>query len=205
MPTVEIEKNKIKLLLTQVMGSVRIADHYGNHIRKPSKEGKNEAGNYVEWMITNAQIGELIRHYLNKGDCKLLSYKLKNIEKYLKGSEFAIRKATKEKLYKTFIGFEIFRYREDFYSFEKTLGSDIRIRLTFKMGDFTLAVHMFVLLPFNCDKIELFNRMGEVAENDYLGSGAYAIWVPNKEDVLSVIEGLAHASEGHKDDLLEML
>lgn len=204
MSAVKIGKNKIELLLTQAMGSVRIADHYGNHVRRPSKDGKNERGNYVEWMITNAEVRELIKCYLDKKDCKFLGQKLKKICRYLKGSKFAVRKAAKTKLRETFIGFEIYRYKEDFYSFEKTLDSDIRIRLTFKMGDFTLAVHMFVLLPFS-DVINIFNKKGRVADDDYLGSGAYATWSPNKKDVLSIIEGLAHASEDHRDNLLDML
>jgi len=205
MEMIKIQKDKVELSLTLPSSKIRIADHYGNHIRKPVTEGKNKKGNYVEWMITNVEIEELIKHFLNKKDHEFLKERLKKINKYLKGSKFAVRKATKEKLDETFMDFAIYRYKEDFYSFERALGSDIRIRLTFKMGDFTLAVHMFVLLPFYHDAVELFNKEGKVTKNDYLGRGVYAIWNPNKKDVLSIIEGLAHASEGHKNDLLDML
>lgn len=205
MKIVNISKNKIKLLLTQPISKVRVTDYNGNHIKKPSTEGKNERTNYVEWMITNAEIEELVKNYLNKKNRELLKKKLERINKYLKGSKFATRKAHKEKLDKIFMGFEIYKYEEKFYSFEKSLSSNIRIRLTFKMGDYTLAVHMFVLLPFDCDAIELINKKGKIAENDYLDSGAYAVWRPSWKDVMSIIEGLAYASEKHKIDLIGIL
>jgi len=205
MVIVDIDKTKIKLLLTQPMSKVRVADSNGNHIRRPSAEGKNKSSNFAEWMITNAEIDNLINFYLDKKDKESLRERIKKITQYLKGSKFASRKAAKEKISETFLGFKIYKYKEEFYSFEKILDSDIIIRLTFKMGDFTLAVHMFVLLPFDCKALELCNREGKIARNDHLGSGAYAIWKADKNDVISIIEGLAHASERHRDDLIEML
>jgi len=205
MSKVYINKTRIKLLLHQPTSKVRVVDSNGNHIMRPATEGKNKSSNFVEWMITNAEIDNLINSYLDKKDRESLEGKIKKITQYLKGSKFSSRKAAKEKMDETFLGFKIYKYKEEFYSFEKILDSDISIRLTFKMGDFTLAVHMFVLLPFDCKAVELYNQEGKITRNDYLGSGAYAIWKVDKNDVISIIEGLAHASEKHRDDLIEML
>ncbi len=205
MPTVNITKNEIKLLLTQAISKVRVADQNGNHVRKPAGEGRNSKGYFIEWMITNAEIKELIRCYLDKKDCQFLKQKLQKINRYLKGSKFAIRSATKEKLPKTFMNFEVYAYKEKFYSFEKKIDTGIRIRLTFKMGDFALAVHMFVLLAFEQGIIKLFNRAGAIGRDEILGSGAYAVWQPNKQAIFSIIESLAYASDQHKNDLMRLL
>jgi len=205
MSSVEITRERVKLVLSQPMSKVRIADEEGNHIRRPTQDARNESGNYAEWMITNAEIGKLIQHHLDDNDKRELIRKLNQINTYLKGSEFDVRRAAKNKLEKKFMGFEIFEYKEKFYSFEKELESNIKIRLTFKMGDFTLAVHMFVLLPFHRDIILICNHAGRVSDNDLLGSGCYAIWKPTKEELMSIIEALSYASEGHKRDLIAML
>ena len=194
----------MKLVLTQAMGKVRIADNSGNHIRKPT-EGKNESNNFVEWMITNNEIKELVNLYLDVEDKRKLKSKIEAVNNFLKNSKFYSRSAKKEELKENFLGFSIFKYSEEFYSFEKKLDSNIVLRLTFKMGDYTLAVHMFVLLPFSCRSVVLKNLRGVLSENEKLGSGAYAIWIPDKDDIISIMEGLAHASENHKRDLMGML
>ncbi|MBA7608408.1 hypothetical protein ES703_15585 [subsurface metagenome] len=203
--SVQIGRENVKLVLSQAMGKVRIADEQGNHIRRPTQEAKNNIGNYAEWMITNAEIGELIKYHLNDEDKAELKKKLSSIKTYLKGSEFAIRSASKTKLEKKFMGFEIYEYKENFYSFEKELESKIKIRLTFKMGDYTLAVHMFVLLPFRKGIITLHNYAGEVREHALLSSGCYAVWGPTKDELKEIVEALSCASEDHKKDLLVML
>lgn len=49
MPTVNITKEKVQLFLTQAIGKVRISDQNGNHVKKPTSEGKNKKGYDVEW------------------------------------------------------------------------------------------------------------------------------------------------------------
>ena len=203
--TITVDREKIILPLTIAMGKVRIADFNGNHIRRPSTDGRNQEGNYAEWMITNSEIEQLIKNYLSSSDRQILKAQIEKISQFLKGSKFAVRGASKETMNEDFLGFKIYRYREEFYSFEKTLDSQARIRLTFKMGDFTLAVHMFVLLPFDGRAIRIFNKDGEVARDVYLGKGAYAVWKPSPADVISIINALACASDDHKNDLVGML
>lgn len=73
------------------------------------------------------------------------------------------------------------------------------------MGDFTLAVHMFVLLPFRKDIIELHNYGGKIGNDVILGAKCYAIWKPEKSELREIIEALSYASADHKKDLIDML
>jgi len=204
MDIIEINKKFVKLSLSRQRSKVRIADTNGNHVSKPTV-AKNVPSNYVEWMISNAEIQELINNYMTSEDKKSLVSRLKLINSFLNKSEYATRKAKRMTSIGNFEDFNIYQYEETFFSFEKILDLNIKIRITFKMGDFTLAPHLFILLPFDEQIIEFFNCSGKVPIDDRLGSGCYAIWEPTTNVISKVVEALAHASEGHKRDLLMMV
>lgn len=204
---IEIKKDEIILGLTQARGRIRLADGNGNHISKPATEGKNISTNFIEWMITNDQIEDLIKHFLDNKDRKELIKELEEIKVFIRGSKYATREAVKpttEKLDK-FGDFEIYKYTETFYSFEKEIISKIKIRITFKMGDYTLAPFMFVLLPFGHPSLKFKNINGLVKENEFLGGGCKGIWKSKKEDIIQIIKSLSCASDGHRDDLINIL
>lgn len=204
MDIIQINKNNIKLLLSRQRSKVRIADADGNHENKPTIV-KNIPSNYVEWMISNAEIQALINNYLNGKNKKKLKSRIKSVNTFLNKSEYATREAKKTTPLGKFEDFNIYKYEESFFSFEKVLNLNIKIRITFKMGDFTLAPHMFILFPFDKKVIELFNCEGEVYSKNRLGSGCFAIWEPTIGVICEVVEALAHASSGHKRDLLAMI
>lgn len=204
MDIIQINKNNVKLRLSSQRSKVRIADSDGNQANKPTLV-KNLLTNSVEWMISNAQIQQLINNYLNGENKKKLASKLKLVNTFLNKSEYAKREAKKTTPIGKFEDFNIYKYEESFFSFEKVLDLNIKIRITFKMGDFTLAPHMFILFPFDKKVIELFNCEGAVANGSVLGSGCFAAWKPTSDVICEAVEGLAHASEGHKRDLLSMV
>ena len=204
MGIVSIEKSGVKLMLSSRRSSVRIADKDGNHANRPTL-AKNVTSNYIEWMITNAEIEKLIAFYLDFSDKQELASRIKLVNNFLSKTEYATRDTKKTIPLGKYKGFTIFKYEESFFSFEKILDLNIKIRITFKMGDFTLAPHMFILLPFNAKIIDIHNRDSKVSNNQPLGSGCYAIWEPAKEVICEATEALAHASEGHKRDLLSMV
>lgn len=205
MASVEIKKSSVILKLTYPRSKIRICDENGNHIARPAKEGKYIETYYIEWMITNPQIKKLIRLFLSKKDRKKVASKLSKIRIFLKDSKYRIRKATKKELKPKFLKFKIYEYKEKFYSFERKIISGIKIRATFKMGDYTLAPHYFVLFPFENKKIKVYNKKGKIKINDFLGTCAYAIWKPAEKQIASIIEGLSYASKDHKNDLLDLL
>lgn len=203
---VKIEADGVYLTLTNPKSKVRIADESGNHIRKPAKEAKNCKNNYVEWMITNKEIQQLINHYLIQTDKTEIKNKIIQINKFLKGSEYDTRVANKKKMQETFMGFDIYEYNETYHSFEKFLNSGMGIKLTFKEGDYNLAVSMYILFPFFADIIEVRDKNGEkIPENECIGSKAHVIWHPTKEEISQTVESLSRASEKHKTDLVNML
>jgi hypothetical protein len=204
MDIIQINKNNVKLLLSSQRSKVRIADSDGNHASKPTSV-KNLSSNYVEWMISNIEIQRLINNYLSGEDKNKLASKLKLVNSFLNKSEYATREAKKLTPIGKFEDFNIYKYEESFFSFEKVLNLNIKIRITFKMGDFTLAPHMFLLFPFDKKVIELFNCGGAVASGSNLGSGCFASWKPTSEVICEAVEALAHASEGHKRDLSAMV
>ncbi len=203
MDIIKISKDNVTLLLSRQRSKVRIADSDGNHAKKPTLV-KNVVSNYIEWMISNEQIRQLIGNYLSSDDKKKLASRINFVDNFLNKSEYATREAKKTIPFGKFEDFNIFKYEESFFSFEKTLKLNIKIRITFKMGDFTLAPHMFILFPFDKRVIELFNKAGLVANGEFLGSGCFGIWKPSSEIICGAVEALAHASEGHKNDLLAM-
>ena len=204
MDIIQINKNNVKLLLSSQRSKVRIADSDGNHANKPTLV-RNISTNYVEWMISNAEIQQLIINYLNGEDKNKLASRLKLVNTFLNKSEYATREAKKTTPIGKFEDFNIYKYEESFFSFEKVLNLNVKIRITFKMGDFTLAPHMFILFSFDKKVIELFNCEGAVASDSVLGSGCFAAWKPTSNVICEAVEALAHASEGHKRDLLAMV
>ena len=204
MDIIQINKNNVKLLLSSQRSKVRIADSDGNQANKPTSV-RNLSTNSVEWMISNAEIQQLINNYLNGEDKKKLASKLKLVNSFLNKSEYATREAKKTTPIGKFEDFNIYKYEESFFSFEKVLNLKIKIRITFKMGDFTLAPHMFILFPFDKKVIQLFNCEGAVPSGSNLGSGCFAAWKPTSGVICEAVEALAHASEGHKRDLLAMV
>ncbi len=203
----EIKNNQVQLILTQARGKVRIADENGNHIKKPATEGKNLEENYVEWMITNQEIGYLAKSFLKEDDKRMLIEYLLKINSFIGNSKYTSREALKTTTQKMdkFVDFDIYHYTENFYSFEKEIKSKIKIRITFKMGDYTLAPHMFVLLPFENSSLKLKNNHGEIRRGDFLGSRCVGWWSPIKEDIFEIITSLAYASEEHRNDLVKMI
>ena len=129
---------KILLRLHNSQGGIRIADEEGNHISKPT-QALNEDKYYIEWMITNDEIRLLSKHLFNNQD---IIKEMKKISKFAEDSEYSRRttKKGKEKI-ATFEGFNIYKYSEEFHSFEKILSSGIKVRLTFKLGDFGITAH----------------------------------------------------------------
>lgn len=206
MTSILINTNGVQLVLTQARGKVRIADNNGNHIRKPT-EGKKLNTNLIEWMITNEEIKHLSRSFLNKEDIKKLIEKLSGIAQFIKDSKYATRdalKLTTEKLDK-FGEFSIYKYTENFYSFEKQINSKIIARITFKMGDYTLAPFMFVLIPFNHPSLIITNAHGEVRDGQILGKKCRGLWKPTKEDITEIVTALSHSSKDHREDLVNIL
>lgn len=197
-----IDTKEVKLGLSSARSKIRIADIDGNHEKAPTK-AKNISSNSIEWMITNNEIGKLIKNYLFEKKRIELITKINKINVFLKDSKYASRKAKKVTPTGTFEDFEIFEYTEGFFSFEKSLECGIKIRIVFKMGDFALAPHMFILFPFQT--VRIYNNVGEISSGECLGSGSYAIWVPTVEAINNVIESLAYASSSHKQDLVKML
>jgi len=73
------------------------------------------------------------------------------------------------------------------------------------MGDYALAPHLFVLLPFNHKAVEIKNVNGKVVDGEVLGTKCCAYWKPNQEDIIEIVKALSHASSKHRDDLIKLL
>jgi len=73
------------------------------------------------------------------------------------------------------------------------------------MGDFTLAAHMFVLIRLDNLDISLSNTENNIRNNSPLGSGAKCLWSPSKQTINEVTGALAHSSENHKRDIMDLL
>jgi hypothetical protein len=106
-----------------------------------------------------------------------------------------------------FEGFKIYQYNEYFNSFEKTLISGVKVRITFKLGDYGLDPHphMYVLVPFNHKFLKIKNNQGDVSSGDLLGSGCYGELKLDRKDLEEIILTLSHASSNHRDALIEIL
>ena len=205
---ITIENNKVILPLYYSQGGIRIADKSGNHVSKPTKE-TNNPDYFIEWMITNDETKYLANSFFDNDYLNSLIDKLSKVNKFAEQSEYSKRKTLKsEKIQvENFEGFEIYKYTEHFSSFEKTLNSNIKVRITFKLGDYGLEPHphMYVLIPFGHSSLKLKNHNGEVNKTEVLGSGCFSEWVCTKEDIQEIIITLAHASIKHRDDLIKLL
>lgn len=203
---IEVRGNKIKLPLYKSQGGIRIADEHGNHVSSPTKT-KNEKDYYIEWMITNDEIKNLSDSILD--DVNSLIKNMKKINKFAEDSEYSQRKTVKldMKEAEEFEGFKIYQYSEFFNSFEKTFDSGIKVRITFKLGDYGLDPHphMYVLVPFSHKFLEIKNNEGKVNSGNLLGSGCYGELKLDKKDLEEIILTLSHASSNHRDALVEIL
>lgn len=205
---IKLDKGKISLPLNQAQGGIRIADEHGNHVSAPTKI-KNEPKYFVEWMITNDENKLIADSFFNSKTLEDLIEEMETIEKFAEESEYSQRKTVKlEKEKKeNFAGFEIFHYTEGFSSFEKTLSSGLRVRITFKLGDYGLEPHphMYVLIPFNSQSLRIKNEEGDVNSGEILGRGCFAEWVPTSQDLQEIMLTLAHASDNHRKSLIDVL
>lgn len=204
MSSVNISNGIIELKLTSPRSKVRICDENGNHVAKPSSE-KINPHHFIEWMITNNELIEIIKQKFSEEDINSLINELNQINISLRDSEYYSRAAQKEELDVKIGDFFIYKYEEVFYSFEKIIDDTLKVRITFKMGDYTLAAHMFVLIKINSPNIQLSNTEGNVNLNESLGSGAKCIWNPNKALIVEIAKALSHSSENHKKDVVELL
>lgn len=81
----------------------------------------------------------------------------------------------------------------------------MQVKITFKMGDYTLAAHMFVLIGLANSDITLSNHEGNIENANALGSGAKCFWIPSKQIISEIAKALACSSEDHKNDLISLI
>ena len=196
----------ILLPLHYSQGGIRIADKNGNHFPSPTKIVR-DGGHYVEWMITNNEI-KLLSKLFSKDSISNLIEVLRNIDRFAEDSEYSRRTTSAgQKEIANFKGFKIYQYMDVFNSFEKTLKSGLKVRLTFKLGDFGVVSHphMYVLVPFNFSSLKIKNKNGNVDEGDCLGSGCIGELILNEGELKEIILTLAHASNNHRNDLINVL
>lgn len=197
----------IILPLSFSQGSIRIADKSGNHFPSPTQT-INDKNYYVEWMITNNEIKLLSTLFKKKDGISDLIKVMQKISKFAEDSEYSRRTTSSgEKEIANFEGFKIYQYMDIFNSFEKVLSSKLKVRLTFKLGDYgvTSHPHIYVLIPFNFKSLKIKNIEGNVKENEPLGSGCFAELNLTEEEVKEIILTLAHASNNHRNDLIRVL
>ncbi|MDO8563677.1 MAG: hypothetical protein Q7R87_01575 [Nanoarchaeota archaeon] len=203
---IKLNNNRIILPLHFSQGGIRIADKQGNHVQSPTK-ANNENRYYIEWMITNDEI-ELISRSVLKNTNNLIEV-MKKINKFAGDSDYSkrITSKTNEKEIAIFEEFKIYQYSDIFNSFEKNLNSGLKVRLTFKLGDYGISAHphMYVLVPFEYGSLRLKNNLGDVKESEKLGSGCFGELILNSEDLNEIILTLAHASKEHCESLINIL
>lgn len=202
---IKLTKGNIILKLYNSQGGIRISDEEGNQVAKPT-QALNENKYYIEWMITNDEIGLLSKHLFS--NFISIINEMKKISKFAEDSKYSRRttKKGKEKI-ATFENFDIYKYSDEFHSFEKTLNSGIKVRLTFKLGDFGITAHphMYVLVPFNFKSMKIKNKEGDVKNNEPLGSGCYGELILTANELKDIILTLSHASNNHRNSLIEVL
>ena len=204
MTSVNISEERVILNLTSPRSKVRICDLNGNHVARPLSETITSE-HYIEWMITNNELIDLIRKRFTNEEIRNLIEQLEQITISLKDSNYSSRAAQKTILNETITDFLIYKYEEIFYSFEKIIDETLSVKITFKMGDYTLAAHMFVLIKINSQNITLTNINGTITLNEGLGSGAKCTWNPDKTKIIDIAKALAHSSENHKNDIIVLL
>jgi hypothetical protein len=203
---IKIIDGKIILPLHYSQGGIRIADKNGNHVSSPTKTIFKE-DYYIEWMITNNEIKLLSSFFENEEINKLID-DLKKVNYFAEDTEYSKRTTSSDEIeIGRFEDFIIYRYTDIFNSFEKILESGIKVRLTFKLGDYGVQSHphMYVLIPFNIDLLYLKNKIGFIKLNEQLGSGCFGDFSINKKDLKSIILTLACASRKHRDDLIKII
>lgn len=200
-------KNIIIIPLYFSQGGARIADKDGNHFPSPTQT-INDKNYYIEWMITNDEIKLLLTLFKKKGGISNLIKLMQKISKFAEDSEYSRRTTSSgEKGIAKFEGFKIYQYMDVFNSFEKVLDSRLKVRLTFKLGDFgvTSHPHMYVLVPFNFKSLKIKNKDGNVNDSETLGSGCFAELNLTEEEIKEIILTLAHASNNHRNALIKVL
>lgn len=201
-----LEENSIVLPLTFAQGGIRIADSAGNHTSAPTRALFTD-GQYVEWMITNHE-SQLLSGLFSDDEKMTLINDLKNIASFAQETKYAVRETSpgKEEI-DTFDEFKVYRYQELFHSFEKELPSTLKVRLTFKLGDYGVVAHphMYVLIPFSYPLLTLKNALGVVARGAVLGSGCQGEMRMSTADLKDVLLTLACASKKHRNDLVAVL
>lgn len=205
MSTINISNSEIELTLTSPRSKVRICDENGNHISRPVSTTINFGSSYIEWMITNDELIQIIIQKFARVDIQDLIIQLRSVSISLKDSEYYSRAAQKKKINQCVGGFLVYKYEETFYSFEKNVDKNLKVKITFKMGDYTLAAHMFVLIWLNHPDIKLENNEKNIATNNPLGSGAKCLWIPSKKAIVEIAKALAHSSKDHKNDIIRFL
>jgi hypothetical protein len=205
MDTIYINNGIVELKLTSPQSKVRICDNNGNHVSRPSSENINFNNNYIEWMITNNELLQIINQKFTQDEIIELKNQLHNINISLKDSDFYSRAAQKQNINQAIGDFSIYKYEEIFYSFEKNVDENLQVKITFKMGDYTLAAHMFVLIKLDNPNITLSNRENNIRNDTPLGSGAKCIWNPSNQTINEVTKTLACSSGGHKRDIINLL
>ena len=205
MPTFSINGGTVSLNLTTPRSGIRICDENGNHVSKPVSQILDFNNYFIEWMVTNNDLIEIIRQKFTKEEIISLIDELREIYTFLKDSDFFIRVAQKQRIDQTIEDFLIYRYEESFYSFEKSVGVNLQVKITFKMGDYTLAPHMFILIGLNNPNVTLNNHTGNILTNNALGSGAKCVWNPSNQAINEIVKTLACSSEEHKNDLINLL
>ena len=68
MPIININNNVIELKLTSPQSKVRICDENGNHINKPVSAVVSFGNSYIEWMITNDELIQIITQKFTRDD-----------------------------------------------------------------------------------------------------------------------------------------
>lgn len=197
----------IFLPLNFSQGSIRISDKNGNHFSKPTQV-INDENYYIEWMITNHEIKMLSALFKKKNEISDLIKKMQKISKFAEDSEYSRRTtSSEEREIDNFQGFKVYQYMEIFNSFEKVLRSNLKVRLTFKLGDFGVVhhPHMYVLIPFKFKLINIKNVNGKVNKNQPLGKGCFSELSLTEAELEEIILTLAHASNNHRNDLITVL
>lgn len=203
----KLNKTTIILPLHYSQGGIRIADKNGNHFPSPTQI-LNDKEHFIEWMITNNEIKLLSTLFKKKEGISDLIKVMQKISKFAEDSEYSRRTTSAgQKEIASFEGFKIYQYADVFNSFEKVLTSKLKVRLTFKLGDFGVVSHphMYVLIPFNFKSLKLKNKEGNISDNRSLGSGCFGELNLSEEELKEIILTLAHASNNHRNDLINVL
>ncbi|PIN83416.1 hypothetical protein COV61_03135, partial [Candidatus Micrarchaeota archaeon CG11_big_fil_rev_8_21_14_0_20_47_5] len=109
-------------------------------------------------MITNDEVVALVKSFLQNKEKENIKTVLNTFTNFIDKSEFFKREAVKTTQITSFEGFTVYKYSENFFSFEKILDSKIKIRIAPKVGDYTLAPHAFLLIPLSFVGLILKNK-----------------------------------------------